>query len=217
MAGRNGALKWVGVAVVIGLGWWAIEGQDGPFAWAAAEFKRVTAAPQAMVLAASQPGHAEGTNASGSASAPAVNPRVAASAAALTTSRYAAQEVQLGLTRQLGGEQTVTYGGRDRTVLGTKEVVNAAEAPQTVLLVRDEESGQVDYWQPGLRIELKPGNDYSAFMAERAGLTRRFANSQYADVGVDAADIAKVHAELKADPRVTRVEFLPIQVPPKAR
>lgn len=217
MLGQLRALILVGATVVIGLAWWAIEGRGGPFAWAAAEFQRLPAVPQVVVLTASQPLSDVGADASGSSPVADVNPRLAVSSAAPVPSRYAAQEAQLGLTRQLSGEQTVTYGGRDRTVLGTKQVGNAPETPQTVLLVRDEESGQIDYWQPGLRIELKPGNDYTAFMAERAGLTRRFANSQYADVGVDAADIARVYAELKADPRVTRVEFLPLRVPPKVR
>lgn len=214
MARQNRALKVLGAALVLGLGWWAIEGQPGPLAWAAAEFSRVINRPQAVVAAAGQPKPAAGgaLNAAG-------NPTMTASAAASTSgpSRFAGQERSLGLTRQLGGEQKVTYGGRDRTVLGTKEVVNPPAPPQTVLLVRDEESGQIDYWQPGLRVELKPGNDYTAFIAERTGLTRRFANSQYADVGVDAADMARIHAELAADPRVVRVEFLPVRVPPKAR
>ena len=214
MARQNRALKVLGAALVIGLGWWAIEGQPGPLAWATAEFNRVINPPPAAVPVASQPGPA-----AGSTFTTAGNPTMATSTAASAPgpSRFAAQERSLGLTRQLSGEQKVTYGGRDRTVLGTKEVVNPPAPPQTVLLVRDEESGQIDYWQPGLRVELKPGNDYAAFIAERTGLTRRFANSQYADVGVDAADMAKIHAELTADPRVVRVEFLPVRVPPKAR
>ena len=212
MARQNRALKVLGAALIIGLGWWAIEGQPGPLAWATAEFNRVINPQPAAVLAASQPGPAAGGifNAAENATMP---PPTAASG----PSRFAAQERSLGLTRQLSGEQKVTYGGRDRTVLGTKEVVNPPAPAQTVLLVRDEESGQIDYWQPGLRVELKPGNDYTAFIAERTGLTRRFANSQYADVGVDAADMAKIHAELSADPRVVRVDFLPVRVPPKAR
>lgn len=214
MARQNRALKVLGAALVIGLGWWAIEGQPGPVAWAAAAFKRVTTPSPAAVLAASQSGPA-----AGGTRLAARNPTMSASTAAPASgpSRFAGQERSLGLTRQLSGEQKVTYGGRDRTVLGTKEVVNPPAPPQTVLMVRDEESGQIDYWQPGLRVELKPGNDYAAFIAERTGLTRRFANSQYADVGVDAADMAKLHAELTADPRVVRVEFLPVRVPPKAR
>lgn len=212
MARQNRALKVLGAALIIGLGWWAIEGQPGPLAWATAEFNRVINPQPAAVLAASQPGPAAGGmfNAAENATMP---PSTAASG----PSRFAAQERSLGLTRLLSGEQKVTYGGRDRTVLGTKEVVNPPAPAQTVLLVRDEESGQIDYWQPGLRVELKPGNDYTAFIAERTGLTRRFANSQYADVGVDAADMAKIHAELSADPRVVRVDFLPVRVPPKAR
>ena len=123
----------------------------------------------------------------------------------------------MGLTRQLGGDQKIIYGQRERTVLGTKEVGIPPDTPQVVLLVRDEQSGQIDYWQSGLRIELKPGNDYVAFISERVGLTRRFANSTYADVGVDAADIAKLHGELLADSRVLSVQFLPVSVAPQAQ
>lgn len=214
MARQNRALKVLGAALLMGLGWWAIEGQPGPVAWAAAVFNRVTNPSQAPVLSVNQPGRAAGRTPT-AAGEPSMISSTAASASG--PSRFAGQERTLGLTRQLGGEQKVTYGGRDRTVLGTKEVVNPPAPPQTVLLVRDEESGQIDYWQPGLRVELKPGNDYAAFIAERVGLTRRFANSQYADVGVDAADLARIHTELTADPRVVRVEFLPVRVPPKAR
>ena len=214
MARQNRALKVLGAALLIGLGWWAIEGQPGPVAWAAAVFNRVTNSPQAPVLSVSQSAPASGRVPTGTGNA-AMNASLATSTPG--PSRFAGQERGLGLTRQLGGEQKVTYGGRDRTVLGTKEVADPPAPPQTVLPVRDEESGQIDYWQPGLRVELKPGNDYAAFIAERTGLTRRFANSQYADVGVDAADIARIHAELAADPRVVRVEFLPVRVPPKAR
>lgn len=214
MARQNRAFKVLGAVLLIGLGWWAIEGQPGPVAWAAAAFNRVTNSSQAPVLSVSQSAPVSGRVPNGTG-----NPTMTASLATSTSgpSRFAGQERGLGLTRQLGGEQKVSYGGRDRTVLGTKEVVDPSGPPQTVLLVRDEESGQIDYWQPGLRVELKPGNDYAAFIAERTGLTRRFANSQYADVGVDAADIARIHAELAADPRVVRVEFLPVRVPPKAR
>lgn len=213
MAERNRAIKLLGAALVIGLGWWVLDGQPGPLAWAAAGFKQVTQKAQATTLQ----GSAAGPDASGSASFPssAANPGVPASTPSL--SRFAGQEASLGLTRQLSSDQKITYGQRDRTVLGTKEVGTPPDAPQTVLLVRDEESGQIDYWQSALRIELKPGNDYAAFIAERAGLTRRFANSTHADVGVDAADMARLHAELLADSRVLRVEFLPVKVSPKAR
>lgn len=217
MVKRNRAIKLWCAALAIGLCWWVLEGQPAPLAWAAAGFKRVTQTPQTPQVALQEA--AAGLDAAGRASSPSVNPDVVAPniAPATSPSRFAGQEASLGLMRQLSGDQKITYGQRDRTVLGTKEVGTPPDTPQTVLLVRDEESGQIDYWQSGLRIELKPGNDYAAFIAERAGLTRRFANSTHADVGVDAADIAKVHAELLADSRVLRVQFLPVSVPPKAQ
>lgn len=214
MAGHNRALKLLGAAVVVGLVGWAVVGKSGPLVWAADGFNRVINPLEAVVLAARQPEPSVGQPLGAAA-----NQGVTASNAVTASgpSRFAGQEASLGLTRPLSGDQKVIYGGRDRTVLGTKQTGTPPATPQTVLLVRDEESGQIDYWQPGLRVELKPGNDYTAFIAEHAGLTRRFANSQYADVGVDAADIAKVHADLTADPRVARVEFLPVRVPPKAK
>jgi hypothetical protein len=118
----------------------------------------------------------------------------------------------LGLTRLLSGNNVVTYEGRERVVLGTKQM-GAAESPKTVLLVRDEVSGKVDYWQSGLRIALKPGNDHEAFVKERGKLNRGFVNVVQADVLVDAADIASEYAAILADPRVASVEFLPF--PPK--
>ena len=215
MAEQNRAIKLLGTALAIGLGWWALDGQPGHLAWASAGFKQVMQTSQPAMLQR----FAAGLDASGSASSSAADPGMPASnaAPAPSPSRFAGQEISLGLTKQLSGDQKITYGQRDRTVLGTKEVGTPPDALQTVLLVRDEESGQIDYWQPALRIELKPGNDYAAFIAERAGLTRRFANSTHADVGVDAADMAKLHAELLADSRVLRVEFLPVKVTPKAR
>ena len=122
----------------------------------------------------------------------------------------------LGLSRELTGSHPVSYDKRDRTVLGTQEVTNAG-GTQTVLLVRDNTSGQIDYWQPALRIELRPGNDYEAFIRERPALTRRFVNIEHAQVGVDAANIAKEYAHLQTDPRVASVGFLAIVVPVNSR
>lgn len=128
----------------------------------------------------------------------------------------ASQVAALGLNRQLSGVQKVSYAGRDRTVLGTKEVANS-NGLQTVLLVRDEQSGQIDYWQSGLRIELQPGNDHEAFVRENPLLKRRFVSTSYAEVLVDAADIAGVHTVLSTDPRVQSVRFISLQPSVKAR
>lgn len=122
----------------------------------------------------------------------------------------------LGLTRPLSGPQQVTYGGRERTVLGTIETTQA-DSVQTVLLVRDVVSGQIDYWQSGLRIELKPGNNYEAFVREHTYLKRRFINALYADSLVDASEITNAYNRLGSDPRVQSVNFLSVQAPVKAR
>lgn len=122
----------------------------------------------------------------------------------------------LGLTRELSGAQAVSYDGRSRTVLGTKETTNS-QSTQTVLLVRDDTSGQIDYWQPALKIVLKPGNDYEAFIRERPGLQRRFVNIEHAQVAVDAANIASEHAALSADARVASVSLMPVAVLPTSK
>ena len=113
---------------------------------------------------------------------------------------------ELGLTRILTGDQAVSYDGRPRTVLGTKE-----GSAQPVLLVRDETSGQIDYFQPGLTFRLKPGADAEAFIRERQAMQRSFANSDYVMVMVDAGSIASEYNALKNDPRVTFVTFLKLK------
>lgn len=118
----------------------------------------------------------------------------------------------LGLTRQLGTGNTLMYDNRERSVLGTKETTNQ-NGTQTVLVTRDNRTGQIDYWQPALRIVLQPGNDYEAFIKERSALTRRFVNSEHAQVSVDAAAFAREFGLLSSDPRVASVDFMQVSAP----
>ena len=122
----------------------------------------------------------------------------------------------LELDRELSGSHKVSYDDRQRSVLGTKQITGQ-NSTQTVLLVRDDSSGQIDYWQSGLQFELRPGVDYEKFIQSRSALTRRFVNVVYAQVTVDAGDIALEYAALSADPRVLRVGLLPIATPMRAR
>jgi hypothetical protein len=112
----------------------------------------------------------------------------------------------LGLTRLLAGDQAVSYDGRARTLLGTKE-----GSAQPVLLVRDDTSGQIDYFQSGLTFRLKPGSDFEAFIRERKAMQRYFSNTDYATVMVDAGSIASEYKALQSDPRVTLVTFLKLK------
>lgn len=114
----------------------------------------------------------------------------------------------LGLTRTLTGDQAVSYDGRPRTVLGTKESQASGSVGQPVLLVRDENSGQIDYFQSGLQFRLKPGNDFAAFIAERTALRSQFSNADYANVMVEPDQIASEFKALQNDPRVSFVTFL---------
>lgn len=113
---------------------------------------------------------------------------------------------ELGLTRTLTGNQAVSYDGRQRTVLGTKD-----SSAQPVLLVRDESSGQIDYFQSGLQFRLKPGADFEGFIRERKAMQRYFSNSDYAIVMVDADRIASEYNALQNDPRVVMVTFLKLK------
>ena len=127
-------------------------------------------------------------------------------AAADTRAEWIRNPPELGLTRTLEGDQTVSYDGRSRTVLGTKP-----GATQPVLLVRDEASGQIDYFQSGLQFRLKPGADFDAFIRERKAMQRYFSNTDYATVLVDAESIASEYNALQNDPRVTLVTFLKLK------
>ena len=162
-------------------------------------------APAAVVVAAAAPL---------AAAAPAVATVAIASSApsAVTTAapdtrpEWIRNPPELGLTRVLAGDQAVSYDGRARTVLGTKE-----GSAQPVLLVRDEGSGQIDYFQSGLTFRLKPGSDFEAFIRERKAMQRSFSNSDYATVLVDAGSIAGEYNALQNDPLVTLVTFLKLK------
>ena len=127
-------------------------------------------------------------------------------AAVDTRAEWVRNPPDLGLTRILAGDQTVSYDRRSRTVLGTKP-----GATQPVLLVRDEASGQIDYFQSGLQFRLKPGADFDAFIRERKAMQRYFSNTDYATVLVDAESIASEYNALQNDPRVTLVTFLKLK------
>ena len=79
----------------------------------------------------------------------------------------------------------------------------------TVLVLRDEASGQLDYRQSALRLVLQPGTDYEAFIRERRHAQRVFVNPLYADIAVDAALIAFEYTALAADSQVVQVRFIP--------
>ena len=133
-------------------------------------------------------------------------PASVATAAPDTRPEWVRNPPELGLTRALAGDQAVRYDGRARTVLGTKEA-----STQPVLLVRDETSGQIDYFQSGLTFRLKPGSDFEAFIRERKAMQRYFSNTDYAMVMVDAGSIASEYNALQNDPRVTLVTFLKLK------
>lgn len=111
---------------------------------------------------------------------------------------------------------TVNIGDREWRVLGSRELVNAS-GTQTVLVLRDEASGQLDYRQSALRFVLNEGQDYEAFIRSRSNATRLFANPLYGDIAVDAANIAAEYTALSTDSRVSKVMFIPLDIKPKAK
>ena len=169
-----------------------------------------SSAPAASVLS----GATAGVNAVSAVSATPIGATASGQIDSATALRL--QINSLGLSRELSGVHSVSYDDRSRTVLGTKETKNS-QGSQTVLVIRDDSSGQIDYWQPALQFVLKPGNSYEAFIKERPAMQRRFVNIEQAQVAVDAANIAAEHAALKADTRVASVNFMPVVVRPTAK
>lgn len=106
--------------------------------------------------------------------------------------------------------------GRDWSVLGTREAVNDGGS-QTILVLRDELSGQLEYRQSALRVVLREGLDYESFIRERPHARRLFVNPLYGEIAVDPAQIGAEYLALSSDPRVLKVSFLPIAVPLKAK
>ena len=82
---------------------------------------------------------------------------------------------------------------------------------------RDEASGQLHYRQSALRLVLKEGEDYEAFIRERTQARRVFVNPLYGDIAVDAALISAEYTALANDARVSQVMFIPLPTPAKPR
>lgn len=117
------------------------------------------------------------------------------------------------LSRRLADAPAVAIGERNWTVLGTRDL-GSGNAKQTILVLRDEASGQLDYRQSALRFVLIAGQDYESFIRSRSNATRLFANPLYGDIAVDASNIAAEYTALASDPRVAKVMFIPIEVRP---
>ena len=115
----------------------------------------------------------------------------------------------LGLTHELTGEHTIAYQGQTHSILGTRQTAGAS-GTQTVLVLRDDSSGQIIYRQSALQIVLKPGQDPEAFVQQNAWLERRFVNPEQVQVNVDAAHMARAYSAIANDPRVVSVSFMPV-------
>jgi hypothetical protein len=122
----------------------------------------------------------------------------------------------VALTRVIDPLQTLQIGERTWAVLGTRDVAQG-NRKQTVLVLRDEASGQLDYRQSALRFVLRPDEDYEAFIRERRNAQRLFVNVLYGEMAVDAAYIAAEYTTLSSDKRVVKVQFMPLVVPARPR
>ncbi len=120
------------------------------------------------------------------------------------------------LTRPLPQLPGILIGDREWKILGTNDVVNDT-GKQTVLVLRDEVSGQLAYRQSSLRFVLKEGGNYESFIAERSRAKRLFVNILHGDIAVDAANIGAEYTALSRDPRVVNVDFIPLVVPARPK
>ncbi|MBP6645283.1 MAG: hypothetical protein KA207_05460 [Burkholderiaceae bacterium] len=118
--------------------------------------------------------------------------------------------------RSFDNAPVVVVGDREWRVLGARESVDSGKT-QTVLVLRDEASGQLHYRQSALRLVLKEGEDYEAFIRERTQARRVFVNPLYGDIAVDAALISAEYTALANDARVSQVMFIPLPTPAKPR
>ncbi|MCH8622111.1 hypothetical protein [Undibacterium sp. TS12] len=123
---------------------------------------------------------------------------------------------EIRLDRRLSDYRTMKIEDRNWAILGSREAEGAA-GKQTVLVLRDELSGQLAYCQSGLRFVLKDGVDYEAFIRERSKARRLFVNPLYGEIALDLADITDEYVDLSKDERVARLDFIPLAIPVKPK
>lgn len=195
----------LGALVVGGLAGWLLAGDGG---WRAA----VAAVRAATVGAPASPDAQGGTEASAPRAFPAMatgsGSITAGSASAVAVALTGRRIAELGMTRQLAGEHPIELEGRPYRVLGSKEVSDSNGRVDTLLLIHDDLSGQVRYFLSGLQYTLVPGTDAEAFIREHPRQRRVFVNPVYAQVAVDAAEIAAEYNRLRRDARVASLRFM---------
>lgn len=164
------------------------------------------AGPEASAAAASQSADAASVAALMASSADTAGSGLRAGTGGAPPTRIA----DLGLSRQLAGNNSLVMEGRPRTVLGSKEIAGPGGAAETLLVIRDEVSGQLTYHRAGLQFALKDESAYEAFIREHPRMRRIFVNPLYAQVAVDTADIADEYSALAHDDRVTKLRFMSV-------
>lgn len=198
---------WALAAIAVGglAGWMLAD--DGGWRAAVAAVRAATVGPGTGASAplGAQGGHAASVPGGLSTMAPGSGPAAGPVAAVALTGRRIAE---LGMTRQLAGEHRIELEGRPYRVLGSKEVSDPNGKVDTLLLIHDEHSGQVRYFLSGLQYSLVPGTDAEAFIREHPRQRRVFVNPVYAQVAVDAAEIATEYQRLRQDARVASLRFM---------
>lgn len=166
--------------------------------------------PPGIDAAASQPAPAPP-----SAAPAAVVPPPSRPASGPGSAAYEAM-VESRLTRRLQGAHPLRIDGVDLEILGT-QLPSEGRADEPYLVVRNPRTGEVKYWQSGLRFAVRQGVDPEYFIRQNIEMRRLFVNPQYAEVAVDAAQLSAVYARMSADPRVAGVRLLPIPQLPTLR
>ncbi|MFZ6875145.1 hypothetical protein ACO0LF_24025 [Undibacterium sp. Di27W] len=123
---------------------------------------------------------------------------------------------EIRLDRRLPEYHAMKIDDRNWAILGSREA-DGINGKQTVLVMRDEVSGQLAYRQSALRFVLKDGMDYEAFIRERSKARRLFVNPLYGEIALDAADITAEYAALAKDERVAKLDFIPLAIPVKPK
>ena len=111
---------------------------------------------------------------------------------------------------------TVNVANRAWNVLDGRGVVSGA-GQQATLVLQDLKSGQLEYRQSALRFVLNPGEDYEAFIRSLPHTSRRYVNVLYGEINIPVQHIGAVYSEIAADARVSKVQFIPLDVPAKPR
>lgn len=85
--------------------------------------------------------------------------------------------------------------------------------PLPVLVIQDQDSGELRFYRSGLLFSLQNPNNYANFIAQHPAMQLRFVNQNEAEVLVQAEDLGLLYNKLRRDPQIRFVRFLPLSPP----